>query len=172
MPTPKQAPKTIETPFGTATVYDWRDHNTPKVTEKYFGNREIASIGFKVLTVNRKEYRDMTLYVTHYSNHTGNYIGTGPYRYDALTKSARDKINDYFTMEHEAIAPLLEDVDATDARRLLKHDIAYKALDHLHKTVTMSDDPKLHAELLDEIYAEVQRQRQDGKDYHEIARSF
>lgn len=168
MPTPKQAPKTIETPFGTATVHDWRSHETPKVNEGHHAAREVASIGFKDLVVNKKSYGDMTLYVTHYPHG----ISTGPFRYGTLTDSARDKINAYFTKEHEAIAPLLEDVDADDARRLLKHDLAYKALDHLHKSVTMAEDPELNAELLDEIYAEVQRQRQDGKSYHEIARSF
>lgn len=169
MSTPKQERKTIETPFGQATIHDWRNHKVVNETR--------AALQFDHFVVNRKDYGSMTLYLEAPVRSWGPapYMSTS--NYSAITEAARRAVRDYFVPGGQIIAdlaPYIEELDADDARASMKSRIAHVALrgldDAINDTVERTDAKgrALAAELLDEVLAEVAAARQDGKKYIDI----
>lgn len=169
MTTPKQERKTIQTPFGEATVHDWRNYKVVNETR--------ASLSFDHFVANRKDYGSMTLYLEAPKRawEVAPYLSTSTY--GAITEAARRALRDYFVPDGQIIedlAPYLEEMDGDDVRASLKARIAYVALrgldDAINETVDRNDAEgrALAAELLDEILAEVKAERQDGKKYIQI----
>jgi phosphoribosyl-ATP pyrophosphohydrolase len=164
MSTPKQEQKTIETPFGTATVNDWRGSSNGKDTR--------ASITFDHFTVNRKEYGSITLYLEKWHGIRNFTITTMNYR--DLTDAARRAVVTYFTPVdniHADLAPYAEDLDPEDVRADLKSRVAHKVLRELHDTVTgfvNVEDRDLINELVDEVLVETMLKRQHGLSFTKI----
>lgn len=169
MTTTKQERKTLETPFGTATIHDWRGHKTDNAT--------VASIGFDRFVANRKDYGTVTLYLDRPAKswQTVPSISTSFYR--ALTDAARQKVSEYFIPNGSVIAdlaPYMEELDAEDARASLKSRIAHKALRGLDDALTDFVDRNdaegraLAVELLDEVLRETMARREAGEKYIDI----
>lgn len=173
MTTPKQPKREIETPFGIGTIIDHRGHKTPSGKDKHHGNRELGCISFPTFTVNRKEYKDLTLYITHY--HFGS-VGVSPYRYGTFTASAQTKVAAYFDGEgREHIAPLLDDLDPADIRKSRKHAIAYNILSAIRKESSNqyypSDEGRETDALIDEILEDITKARAAGVHFAHIEES-
>ena len=162
--TPKQEKKVIPTPFGDATVHDWRLGGDPATR---------ASINFDALTVNRVDYGSVSLYLMHRSH--GTHVS--PYSYGTLTDSAHKKLNDFFCpgdAVHPELDVYMHPVDAGDIRAKLKHDVAYATLTVLSDFESGSKfrESKVdHSDMnliLDEVLADIIKGRAEHQTFYQL----
>lgn len=171
MPTPKQDQLIIETPFGTATLIDRRDHKSDPKT----GQR--ASLHFGKLTVNRKEYEGISLYLEKGRGDYPPSVALSSHSYRDMTDAARRKVNDHFVPDGQVLPvlePYMEPLDDASARAELKDRLTYEVTNGLYKAIESFSYPgiegsrELAQEIIDEILVEVQRKRQDSISYTNI----
>lgn len=171
----KQETKTIETPFGTATIHDYRNHETPE----HGGDR--ATIAFERLTINRKDYGDKRFSLTgrryYGDSKTRYYLSESSYQ-ERLTNAADKKLEEFFLPGGEPIAelqPYIESLDAEDVRQATKNTLAHQVFSSLHdaveKTAVREHEVltrEFVSELVDELLVEAATKRQDGVSYADI----
>lgn len=171
MSNPIQPPVTIETPYGVGVLRDSRHYNDKP---NHYGSRELATVHFEKLTVNRKEYSNV-----RFSVKPGwGYDDAAPFRvhddtYRAgLTDSARDKVGAALLEHADKFAPYLEELDAATVRSQIKDELASKirraigdvAPNHYHK----GPDFQLREDLIAEVLAECIARHDTGLSWSEV----
>lgn len=171
MTTPKQAPFKLDTPYGAVEVHDRRNHEsfTP-------GERDrVASLHFENLTINRKSYGDMIIYL---AQDRRGFFGIETSSYDDLTESARRQLEEYFcdsVFPNPVLAPYKEPLPEDEWRASYKRSLALEVYRHLDEAVDPRgarrpgrEDFDLRTELVDEILRDVLALRAKGKSYWNI----
>jgi hypothetical protein len=166
MTTPKQAPLALDTPYGKVTVHDKRNHESFKPRAR----QRVARLHFEKLTVNRKDYGDMTVYLAQ--DNSGRF-GIELESYRDLTDAARRDIEEYFcdsVFPNPILAPYKEPLDEADHRASLKRTLKLEILRHLDDAAHKGawEETSLRTEIVDEILFEVRSKRADGKAYSTI----
>lgn len=157
---PKQDRWELETPFGTGTVSDWRG---PKSDEDHVR----AGLYFENLTINKKEYRGVHIYLQTMPGprETGpRYwwnVSTG---YNSLTPAAKRKLIEFLEEQHkltEYLRPLpwedVHELELDSLRKDLAREIAKAG------EVNSSTDG-----LVDDVLREMLNARNEGKSYMDL----
>lgn len=168
--TERQAPKTIESPFGIAILRDKRDHSTPLVdTLGHNDERRLATIYFDELTVNRKTYVNVTLTVKHRYGR----LSVAPESYRELTSSAAEKVEDYFLNNQPGLFyPYMLDLSPAERKASYRARTAWLVLHELQKIAPRKHsndaDAQMKLDALDEILEDIVEARNVSKPYESI----
>jgi hypothetical protein len=164
--TPKQAPLELDSPYGKLTVHDKRSHESFKPR----GRQRVARLHFDKLTVNRKDYGDMDVYLAQDDR---GFFGLETDVYRGLTGAARRDLEEYFcdsVFPNPVLAPYKEPLTDEDYRASLKRTLKLEILRHLDDAAHKGswEETTLRTDLVDEILYEALAKRGNGVTYSTI----